>query len=207
MTWRLEIDFTHSPLCTLPITSAHVTTGQDRGSLGRVDGVNIAECHSLFVPLSSAGPIPSPGSGMGLSPAGWVCRSSCDGDGVRVARRGQQSAVSTLHNPWSLPSARPSPTSSHILVTNANGRLPTARPELLLAAAISPQLLTECPKPGDEEFAESVFARALGCRLQAASTTWNLIAFLIKELMRVVWKSYDLYLQCPVADTREMGTM
>ena len=76
VTWRLGIDFTHSPLCTLPITSDHVTTGQDRGSLGRVDGVNIAECHSLFVPLSSAGPIPSPGSRMGLSPAGWVCRSS-----------------------------------------------------------------------------------------------------------------------------------
>ena len=110
-----------------------------------------------------------------------------------------------MHNPWSLPSARPSPTSSHILVTNANGRLPTARPELLLAAAISPQLLTECPKPGDEEFAESVFARALGCRLQAASTTWNLIAFLIKELMRVVWKSYDLYLLSPVSSCGHEG--
>ena len=81
----------------------------------------------------------------------------------------------------------------------------SAQPELLLAAAISPQLLTECPKLGDEEFAESVFARALGCRLQAASTTWNLIAFLIKELMPVVWKSYDLYLLSPVSSCGHEG--
>ena len=34
MTWRLEIDFTHSPLCTLPITSGHVITGTGQRKSG-----------------------------------------------------------------------------------------------------------------------------------------------------------------------------